>query len=80
MSWDDKTFMARGLRVRHKYKKRRKCHGVCERCGVKRRVTSSGYEYYDPKQQPKYAPPNQAKKHPAYWTSSNPPCAARRVA
>jgi hypothetical protein len=74
MSYDDKSFMARGFRVRHKYKRRRKCHSVCERCGVKRRSTSSGYEYFNPAQQPTYAPPNHKKKHPPYWSSANPPC------
>jgi hypothetical protein len=76
MSYDDKNFMTRGFRVRHKYKRRHGCHGVCERCGVKRRATSSGYEYFDPRRQPQPVPP-QIKKLPAYWTSSNPPCVKR---
>jgi len=71
MSYDDKSFMAQGFRVRHKYKKRRKCHGVCERCGIKRRATSSGYEYFDPHRQPTCM---NKQKHPPYWTASNPPC------
>jgi hypothetical protein len=63
MSWDDKRFMQRGLRVRHKYSYRRGCHPVCERCGVQRRRTTSGWEYRD-----------CASKT---WSSSNPPCAPK---
>ncbi len=74
VSYDDKSFMLRGFMVRHKYKRRRGCHGVCERCGVKRRATSSGYEYFDPKRQPTYV---NRKKRPAYWSSHNPPCVQR---
>lgn len=78
MSYDDKSFMAQGFRVRHKYKRRRKCHNVCEFCGVKRRKTSSGWEYFDPARQPTYA--NSSKKHPPYWTTANPPCVKREGA
>ena len=74
MSYDDKSFMSQGFRVRHKYKRRRGCHGVCERCGIKRRKTSSGWEYFDPARQPTYV---DGSKHPPYWTSSNPPCVKR---
>lgn len=74
MSYNDRDFMARGFRVRHKYKRRRGCHGVCERCGVKRRSTSSGWEYFDPATQPQ---PVDGSKAKPYWTSSNPPCVKR---
>jgi hypothetical protein len=66
MSYDDKSFMARGFRVRHKYKRRRKCHGVCERCGVKRRRVSSGWEYQLPQT---YLSPTIKP-----WMMHNPPC------
>ena len=69
MSYDDKSFMARGFRVRHKYKRRRGCYGVCERCGVKRRSTSSGWEYQVP-------PERLGMKS---WTTSNPPCVKRET-
>jgi hypothetical protein len=74
MSYDDKSFMQRGFRVRHKYKRRHGCHGVCERCGVKRRSTSSGWEYFNPAQQPQ---PVDGSKAKPYWTASNPPCVKR---
>jgi len=76
MSYNDKDFMARGFRVRHKYKKRRwGCHtSTCELCGVKRRSTSSGWEYFDPARQPRPADGSKAK---AYWSSNNPPCVQR---
>jgi hypothetical protein len=63
MSYDDKNFMTQGFRVRHKYKRRRGCHGVCERCGVKRRATTSGWEYFNPLS--------------GSWSMSNPPCVKR---
>lgn len=66
MSWDDKLHMQMGFRVRHKYKRRRGCHAVCERCGVKRRATSSGWEYWHPSEK--------------RWMSSNPHCVRRETA
>lgn len=82
MSYDDKSFMSRGFRVRHKYKRRAGCHSVCERCGVKRRKTSSGWEYFDPRQQPEplmqpIRPGGAPAKVKLHWTASNPPCVKR---
>jgi hypothetical protein len=74
MSYDDKSLMQQGFRVRHKYKRRPHCHSVCERCGVKRRKTSSGWEYFDPARQPQPIDGSKSKPH---WTSSNPPCVKR---
>lgn len=62
MSWDDKTFLARGHYVRHAYVKKRRGHNLCTRCGVKRRAVPSGWEYLTRSGQ---------------WTSSNPPCARK---
>ena len=73
MSYDDKGFMSRGFRVRHKYTRGRGPN-ICERCHVKRRRTSSGWEYFDPQTQPQ---PVDGSKAKPYWTASNPPCVKR---
>lgn len=70
MSYDDKSFMSRGFRVRHKYTRGRGPN-ICERCHVKRRRTTAGWEYYNPKTQPK---PVDGSKAKPFWSSSNPPC------
>jgi hypothetical protein len=50
--------------VVHKYgRPKHGRHQKCERCGVKRRSHSSGWEWYVPSQE--------------RWTSVNPPCALR---
>ena len=65
MSYNDREFMRRGYRVRHKYGPRRRGRiAKCVRCGVKRRKTSSGWEYLLPLQ----------LGWPRRWGSSNPPC------
>lgn len=69
MSYDDKRFMSRGFRVRHKYTRRGP--NICERCHVKRRRTTAGWEYFDPKTQPQ---PIDGSKGKPYWSSGNPPC------
>lgn len=59
MSWNDRYFMSRGYRVRHKYKHNHGGTRTCELCGTKRRWRPSGYEY--------------RKDHPK-WSATNPPC------
>lgn len=63
MSRDDKLYLKLGYYVRHKFGRyRRGRHQCCERCGVKRRRTTAGWEWTDP----------QFKL--ATWSPYNPPC------
>lgn len=68
MSWDDKMFMAKGHRVRHKYTRRPKCHAKCELCGVKRKRArfGEGRNWV-------YLKPGKGED----WSMSNPPCALK---
>lgn len=73
MSWNDRYFMERGLRVRHKYKRCRGCHAVCIHCGVKRRRTTSGWEYISPGAREIV----MVSGGRGGWMAINPPCAKR---
>lgn len=55
--------------VQHRYRRGHKGYRKCIRCGVKRRRTSSGWEY---------ASPDITTVSGALpWTSENPPCVKR---
>ena len=72
MSSNDKDWMSRGYRVRHKYGPRRKgCLARCVLCGVKRRKVSSGWEYSTPIVSVSGRP---------MWTMENPPCVKKNGA
>jgi hypothetical protein len=64
VSYADKEFMLRGLRVRHSYGRVRGNTKTCVRCGTKRRRVSSGWEY-------------QLVKGRPFWSGNNPPCSPR---
>lgn len=76
MSWNDKFFMKCGLRVRHLYKRKRGCHPVCVRCGIKRRRTTSGWEYL----MHGAREIQMVSGGRGGWVSINPPCVPKRPA
>jgi hypothetical protein len=51
----------------HRYRRRRGCHDKCIRCGTKRRMTSSGWEWRHPV--------FQTRSVNNGWTANNPVCA-----
>lgn len=67
MTSDDKFYAQQGYRVKHSYKKRGSGVGtICVRCGVRRRKTSAGWEWWRPLTKS--------------WNLNNPPCTLRDVA